>query len=100
MKKLVILGVGLLGGSVGLTARKRGLATQVWGFGRNARRLAAARKRGVISHATTDLRKACQGADLIVLCTPFTLFEATLKHVARFAPAHCLVTDVGSVKGD
>jgi prephenate dehydrogenase len=99
MKKLVIIGVGLLGGSIGLAARKRKLANEVWGFGRDSRRLAAARKRGVISHATADLAEACAGADLIVLCTPFTLFESTLKKIAKLAPQGCLVTDVGSVKG-
>jgi prephenate dehydrogenase len=100
VKKLVILGVGLLGGSIGLTARKRKLAEEVWGFGRDAKRLEAARKKGVLTHATTDLAKACAQADLIVLCTPFTLFEPLLKRISRLAPADCLITDVGSVKGD
>lgn len=99
MKKLVIIGVGLLGGSIGLAARKARLAREVWGFGRHPKRLAAARKRGVITHATTSLAEAVTDADLIVLCTPFTLFESTLKQIARLAPATCLVTDVGSVKG-
>lgn len=99
MNKLVIIGVGLLGGSIGLTARRRKLAKEVWGFGRHAKRLADAKKKGVLTHATTDLAKACEGADLIVLCTPFTIFESTLKKIAKFAPKDCLVTDVGSVKG-
>src|SRR5580700_8263112 len=100
MRKLLIIGVGLLGGSMGLSARKRKLADEVWGFGRHMGRLDQARKRGVISHATCDLKQACAGADLIVLCTPFTLFEPLLKRLAKWAPAECLVTDVGSVKGD
>lgn len=99
MNKLVIVGVGLLGGSVGLTARKRKLATQVWGYGKHAARLNAARKAGVISHGTTDLAKACAGAELIVLCAPFSVFEPILKKISRLAPKGCLITDVGSVKG-
>jgi prephenate dehydrogenase len=98
-KKAVILGVGLLGGSIALALRKKRLASQVWGFGKNPERLRAALKRGVLTHAAATLPEACAGADLIILCTPFTLFESLLKKVALLAPASCLVTDVGSVKG-
>ncbi len=98
-RKLVILGVGLLGGSIGLAARKRRLFSQVWGWGRSAARLKAAQRKGCLTHATTDLAAACRDADLIVLCTPFTLFESTLRQVAALAPPGCLVTEVGSVKG-
>jgi prephenate dehydrogenase len=98
-KKLLIIGVGLLGGSIGLAARKRRLAEEVWGYGRKLSRVKAARRKGLLTHASSDLEEACSGADFIVLCTPFTLFESVLKKIAKFAPEACLVTDVGSVKG-
>lgn len=100
MKKLAIIGVGLLGGSVALAAKRKRLAAQVWGFGRNEKRIQRAKKLGVITHATSDLRQACQDADLIVLATPFPLFESCLAQIAVYAPASCVVTDLGSVKGD
>lgn len=99
MKKLVIIGVGLLGGSIGLAARRRRLAGEVWGFGRDLGRLNAAKRKGCLTHATTDLAAACRGADLMVLCTPFTLFESLLRKISGCAPKGCLVTEVGSVKG-
>ncbi len=98
--KVVILGVGLLGASLALALRKKKLAREVWGWGRHMARVSAAKRRGILTHATDKLDEACMGADLIVLCSPFTAFDGLLKACAYFAPANCMITDVGSVKGD
>lgn len=97
--RVVILGVGLLGGSLGLALRKHKLAKQVIGWGRDSARLRKARKLGVIQEAYTDLGLAVAEADLIVLCTPFDRFDELLQDLALLAPKGCIVTDVGSVKG-
>ena len=98
-KRAVILGVGLLGGSLGLALRKKKLAAQVIGWGRDSARLRKALMKGVIQEAHTDLGLAVAEADLIVLCTPFERFDSLLQDLAMLAPKGCLVTDVGSVKG-
>ena len=98
-KKAVILGVGLLGGSMARALRKQHLSAQVWGWGKSAKRLSAAKRAGLLTHASMDLAEAAEGADLIVLATPFTHFEGLLIQLSQLAPAGCIVTDVGSVKG-
>jgi prephenate dehydrogenase len=78
--------------------KKKRLARQVWGLGRDPKRLLSARRRGLVDAVATDLGIA-HDADLIVLCTPFERFEQDLEGLAQAAPEGCLVTDVGSVKG-
>lgn len=97
-KRVVIVGLGLLGGSVGLALRQRKLAKRVVALGRDLGRLRPALQAGLVDEISVD--DACvKGADLIVLCGPFKAFEAQLKRLSKLAPAGCLVTDVGSVKG-
>jgi prephenate dehydrogenase len=94
---LSIVGVGLLGASVGLAARRRQLARHVLGVGRNPAALEQAVRRGAID-AACDLQEAARRSQLIVLCTPV---ETIAEHVERIA-LHCatdtLITDVGSTK--
>jgi len=97
-KRVVVVGLGLLGGSLALALRKRKLAKHIVALGRDMGRLKPARAAGMVDEISVDL-ECVKGADLIVLCGPFKLFEAQLKVIAKVAPAGCLVTDVGSVKG-
>ncbi len=97
-EQVVIVGVGLLGGSIGLAVKERQVAGEVIGIGRNQARLDEAIRREIIDRATTDLRAGVQQADLVVVCTPVELVSETAKDVLRAAPANCLVTDVGSTK--
>jgi prephenate dehydrogenase len=95
---LVIVGVGLIGGSVGLAARARGAARRVVGVGRSTDSLAAAVGAACIDDGTTDLAGAARTADLILVCTPV---DHIVDHV-RIAAAACrpgtLLTDAGSTK--
>jgi prephenate dehydrogenase len=97
-RKVTVIGVGLLGGSLGLALRKRGLAGEVHGYVRREMSLAQCLEAGAVDHATLDLSEAVSGADLIVFCTPL----AQMAELARAAAPHindgALVTDVGSVK--
>jgi prephenate dehydrogenase len=96
---LAIVGVGLLGGSLGLACRERGIAKRIIGVGRDLSRLAKAVSAGIIDEAFVDLKPATSQADLIVVCTPVDQVADVVGEVAQFAPPHALITDVGSTKG-
>lgn len=97
-KKAVIVGLGLLGGSLALALKKRRLAKQVVALGRRPADLRAAQKAQLIDAWSLDA-SVVKDADLIVLCGPFRVFEAQLKELSALAPVGCLCTEVGSVKG-
>jgi prephenate dehydrogenase len=94
----VIIGVGLIGGSIGLALRARRLASHVIGVGRNGISLEQAVQSGAIERGTTDLESAAADADLVIICTPVNRIAADVLRVAEAAPAGVLVTDVGSSK--
>ena len=96
--RLAILGVGLLGGSIALAARARGVARRIVGVGRNLDRLGPALAAGAIDHATTEVRAAVRDADVVVLAATVAANDAWLPRVWEAAPATALVTDVGSTK--
>lgn len=97
-EKLCIVGVGLIGGSIGMGARQRGLAKHVVGAGRSAERLKLALQAGAIDTATTSLQEAVTGADMVVVCTPVGLIVPTMRLFEQWLSPECVVTDVGSVK--
>lgn len=100
MKNLVIVGVGLIGGSLGLAVKKKRLAQKVIGVSRKLSTLREARRLHAIDEGTLDLKKAVSIADLVVLATPVSSVIPLAKKIAPFRPAHCVVTDVASTKGD
>lgn len=97
---VTIVGVGLLGGSLGLALKDRGLAKLVRGVGRRQEVVDTALAIGAIDEGTLDLAGAMKGADLVVLCTPAALVPQQLDLVrTRIAP-HVTVTDVASTKAE
>ncbi len=96
--KVTLLGVGLLGGSLGRGLLEGSLAHTVMGFVRRAETIDEALSVGAISEGTRSLEKAVSGADLVVLCTPLQVMERLLREALPYLPANALVTDVGSVK--
>ncbi|HYL79532.1 MAG TPA: prephenate dehydrogenase/arogenate dehydrogenase family protein [Candidatus Acidoferrum sp.] len=96
---MAIVGVGLIGGSLGLAAKKAGVVESVVGVSRDPANRQAALDRGLVDRATAELGAALRHADLAVLAVPVGGITALLPEVARQAKADCLVTDVGSVKG-
>jgi len=96
--RIAVLGLGLLGGSLGWAARERGLAREVVGCGRRPEPLERARARGLVDRACTDPAEAVAGADLVVLATPVGSMGPVLAQAAPGLAAGTLVTDVGSVK--
>ncbi len=97
-KKASILGVGLLGGSVAKALKSRGLVEQVVGWGRNAERLDAAKRLGVIDQVSTSLERAAEGCDLVLAATPVQQIVPALNSASQVADKDCLFLDVGSTK--
>lgn len=98
IRRLAIVGIGLLGGSVAKAARAHGLATEIVGIGRDLGRLEPARRDGTLDRVTTDLAAGLRDADIVVLASPVGVIVELLEEVARLAGPETIVTDVGSTK--
>ena len=96
----VIIGVGLIGGSLGMILRRKQLASNVVGVGRRIENLKTAVSVGAIDRYVVDPREAVKDADLVILATPVDTYERHLKEWASCLRPGAIVTDVGSVKGD
>src|SRR5476649_1883427 len=97
-QKITIIGVGLLGGSIGLAVRKNGVAKEIAGFVRSAKNISDCEKSGSTDFATTDLLAAVSNSDLIILCTPLAQMLPLAKQFLPALKRGAIVTDVGSVK--
>ena len=95
---VAIVGVGLIGGSIGAALRKRGFGGRVLGVGRDEARLERARAAGLIDEALTDLVAAASRSDLIVVCTPVDCIVSHVREAATSCRPGTLITDAGSVK--
>jgi prephenate dehydrogenase len=95
---VTIVGVGLIGGSIGLALRKRGLAERIVGVGRNQEKLEKAREMGIIDTATTSLEQSVADANLVVVCTPVATIVSQIQKLAANCRPGTLITDVGSTK--
>jgi prephenate dehydrogenase len=95
---VAIVGVGLIGGSIGLALRSKKSAERVVGIGRDASRLEEARRLGAIDDFSTDLAGGIAEAEVAVVCTPVTRIVEDILAAARFGPGSILVTDAGSTK--
>lgn len=98
--KVVIYGVGLMGGSLGLALQDRKLARSVWGVGRYYERLKEACKEGVITDFTINRKEAAADADIIVIGLPVKSVPDAVLGMSVLAPDHTVITDVGSTKAD
>ncbi len=97
-KKISIIGVGLLGGSIGLAVRQHRLASEVAGYVRRPASLKDCERAAAVDYATTDLLAAVSNADLIILGTPLAQMSALAKQFLPALKRGAIVTDVGSVK--
>jgi prephenate dehydrogenase len=95
---VAIVGVGLIGGSIGMALRARQLARRVIGVGRRASSLAAAMQCGCVTEITTSLAEAAGQADLIVVCTPVEVVAEHVVAALRHCRTEAIVTDAGSTK--
>jgi prephenate dehydrogenase len=97
-RKITIIGVGLLGGSIGLAVRRRKLARQTAGFVRRRASLKDCERAGAVDFATTDLLAAVWDADLVILCLPLSQMRSRVSEMLPALKRGAIVTDVGSVK--
>jgi prephenate dehydrogenase len=93
-----LIGVGLLGGSIGLALRQRGLAGRVTGYVRRSASVKECRDVGAVDEAMTDVTHAVAGAELIILCTPIAQMRELTERMLPAVERGALITDVGSVK--
>jgi prephenate dehydrogenase len=100
LKKIVIFGVGLIGGSVALALKKAGSATHIVGVGRTENSLQTALDLGVIDSAETSICDALNDADLVLIAAPVAQTKAILQSILPHLNAHTVITDAGSTKGD
>ena len=106
-EKIALIGVGLLGGSLGAVARshgsnpqRRGLAQRVAGFVRRPESALECAQANVTDEASLNLEAIVRDADLIVLCTPIAQMRPITERFIPFAKPGAIVTDVGSVKAE
>lgn len=101
-KKLCVIGVGLIGGSIAKAARERELCASVVGLGREEDRanLVAAQDMGVIDSYYFDVETALQDADFVVIATPVGSFESIFAALKQYWSETAVYTDVGSTKGN
>jgi prephenate dehydrogenase len=98
-KEVAIIGVGLIGGSLGMILRRKALAGHIVGIGRRVENLKTAVELGAIDRYVADPKEGVQGADLVILATPVDTYERHLKEWAHCLRPGAIVSDVGSVKG-
>lgn len=96
---VAIVGVGLIGGSIGLALKDAGVVTEVIGVGRSASNLEEAKKLGAIDRID-NLEGACKQAQWIVLCVPVAQMRACFQTIEPHLNPHTLITDAGSTKSD
>lgn len=96
---VVIIGVGLIGGSLARALKAHDAVSEITGVARSQETLDLALKLGVIDNAESDPVQAMKEADMVVLASPVSTMAPILESIADYIPAHCVVTDAGSVKG-
>jgi cyclohexadieny/prephenate dehydrogenase len=96
--KIALIGVGLIGGSIALAARRGGLARQIVAATRSAETAATANRLKLVDHCGTDLAEACKDADLVIVCTPVGACGEAARVIAPSLKPGCILSDVGSVK--
>lgn len=100
ISRLVVVGLGLIGGSFAKGLRERGLCREVVGVDLDAESRRLAVQLGVVDRCESDLAAACQGAEVIQLAVPILAMEKLLAQLARLDLGNAVLTDVGSAKGN
>jgi prephenate dehydrogenase len=98
VKKMAVIGVGLIGGSLARVLREKGAVGEVVGIGRGEANLKRGVELGVLDSYSLDSREGVQGADLVFIATPVCSIPAVVAEIAPFLSPGAIVTDGGSVK--
>ncbi|PHS25381.1 MAG: prephenate dehydrogenase [Methylophaga sp.] len=98
IKRLAIIGVGLIGGSLSLALKKAGVVAEVVGYSRTASVRDEALQLGVIDYVANSIADAVKGADMVFLAVPMAAMDAVLSELAEHISADAIITDGGSAK--
>jgi len=98
VKHLVVIGVGLIGGSVARALKHAGIVERVTGVGRSRENLDRARELGIIDHWTHDIAEAVHDADMVLVAVPMGAYDRVFAELAKSLPETAVVTDAGSTK--
>ena len=93
-----IIGLGLIGGSIGLSMKKNNFESKIIGYAKTEKTLSRAVERGLVDYTEKNLVEAVNDADLIILATPLSTFKPIIKEIAPFLKKGSIVTDTGSAK--
>lgn len=100
INRLALIGLGLIGGSLSLALKERGLVGEVVGYSRQLQTRLRARELGLIDRPVDSAAEAVRGADVVFIATPVQAMAAVFAEIAPVLEPHALVTDGGSVKGN
>lgn len=98
LNKITIIGVGLIGGSIGLGIRRKGLACEIVGIGHHQSSINKAVRLKTIDWGTLDFKKGVEGADVVILATPILSIARLVRRIIPYLKDGCIITDVGSTK--
>lgn len=96
--KVAIIGVGLIGGSLAIVLREKGITKNIIGIGRGIKNLETAKKLGVIDEYTQDAKQGVKDADLVIIATPVASIARIVQEILPSLKSGAIITDVGSVK--
>jgi len=100
MQKLAIIGLGLMGASLGLAAKKKKIARVVSGYARRDETRSEALKRGIVDCVYDNPGDAVKGADMVVFCLPVLTIPEVAAQCIPLLEENCVLTDVGSTKAE
>ncbi|MFA5105056.1 MAG: prephenate dehydrogenase [Candidatus Margulisiibacteriota bacterium] len=100
MDTVAIIGMGLIGGSLGMAIKNKGIAKKVIGVSRNAEHLKEALSKEALDEFTLDPIEASRDADLVFICTPISTIVPMIKTIFSTVKKGCIITDVASSKAD
>ena len=97
-EKVCIVGLGLIGGSVGLAIKRSNISNQITGYARSNSTLERAIELGLVDKVEDNLKDAVNDCDLVILATPLSAFKKLVKEMSPFLKKNCIITDTGSAK--
>ena len=97
-KKIAIIGLGLIGGSIGLAVKRFSNEIHLQGFAKSDLTVKTALSRGLVSEAYLDLNQINRDIDLVILATPLSSFASIVREISPKLKDGCVITDTGSAK--
>ena len=97
-EKVCIVGLGLIGGSVGLAMKRSNISNQITGYARSNSTLERAIELGLVDKVEDNLKDAVNDCDLVILATPLSAFKKLVEEMSPFLKKNCIITDTGSAK--